>query len=164
MSISPNQYNAFISAVNGEDYIRDDLDKCLTNIRSGIGFDERCKSIFVPANVTELRQNKEYSLNLIRSRILADNAAYKTFCDTFYENVKLNEPENLIQSRNKAITIQYNRTVDEYRVPGPKGKEETGAYYTDIREDAIGTAKAMYGGNINVKIKRVKDYSKGMER
>lgn len=42
---------------------------------------------------------------------------------------------------------------DEYRVPGPKGTEAQ-AYYTDDREDAIGTAKLVYGTETVVKIRK----------
>jgi hypothetical protein len=41
----------------------------------------------------------------------------------------------------------------EYRVPGP-AKTEAQAYYTDDLDDALATAKLMYGGKILVKIKQ----------
>ena len=38
----------------------------------------------------------------------------------------------------------------EYRVPGPDGTEAQ-AYYTDDRDDAVGTAKAMHGAFRTIK-------------
>lgn len=53
---------------------------------------------------------------------------------------------------SKTITI-LQASWGEYRVPGPKGTEAQ-AYYTDDREDAVGTAKAIYGQDTKVKFKR----------
>lgn len=55
--------------------------------------------------------------------------------------------------RMRRVTIAFDG--DEYRVPGPDGREAT-AYYTNDKEDAIGTARHMYAPQIiRVKIKRV---------
>ena len=43
-------------------------------------------------------------------------------------------------------------------MPGPKGKEEAAAHYTDDKEDAVGTAKAMYGADILIKFKKVEQH------
>ena len=57
----------------------------------------------------------------------------------------------------KVVYIRYNPEYDEYRVPAPDGSEE-GAYYTDDKEDAVGTAKNfMYKGqDIMIKFTRAK--------
>lgn len=47
----------------------------------------------------------------------------------------------------KPNKITITKTDDEFRVPGP-GKTESSAYYTDDREDAIGTARAMWGKDV----------------
>lgn len=43
------------------------------------------------------------------------------------------------------VVIEKDRSTGEYRVPAPDGREE-GASYTDDKQDAIDTAKAMYKG------------------
>lgn len=52
---------------------------------------------------------------------------------------------------------------DEYRVPGPDGREAT-AYYTDDRQDAKGTAiNFMYKGqDIQVRFKTVEEHPEGL--
>lgn len=44
---------------------------------------------------------------------------------------------------------------DEYRVPGPK-RTEAQAYYTNDREDALNTARHIYGDAVILRIKRVR--------
>ena len=51
------------------------------------------------------------------------------------------------------VTIAYNPDYDEYRVPAPDGREE-GAYYTNWKDDAVDTAKVMYGGAPTIRFKR----------
>ena len=46
-----------------------------------------------------------------------------------------------------SITITYSLAWAEYRVPGPAGTEAQ-ACYTDDREDAVDTAKAIYGFDV----------------
>ena len=49
-------------------------------------------------------------------------------------------------------TVTIKRTIDnEYIVPAPDGRE-MGNYYTDDKEDASGTAHAMYKGQ-DIKIR-----------
>jgi hypothetical protein len=57
----------------------------------------------------------------------------------------------------KRITI--TRLVDwgEFRVPGPDGTEAQ-AYYTDDREDAIGTARAIYGPDVRITFRSKRDF------
>lgn len=46
------------------------------------------------------------------------------------------------------ITIKYSRSLKEYRVPGfskNRNKEEAEAYYTDDKDDALGTCQLMHG-------------------
>lgn len=43
---------------------------------------------------------------------------------------------------------------DEYRVPGPD-RTEAQARYTNDREDAIGTAKMVFGPDVKITFKRV---------
>lgn len=52
----------------------------------------------------------------------------------------------------RKINIRFDG--DEYRVPGPD-RTEAQAYYTDDREDAIDTCKAIHGRNVRVLFKRV---------
>lgn len=49
------------------------------------------------------------------------------------------------------ITIRFDG--EEYRVPGPNGTEEQ-AYYTNDKDDAIGTARLVFGPDVVTKIKR----------
>ena len=50
-------------------------------------------------------------------------------------------------------TVKINHDAwDEYRVPAPDGTE-AGAYYTDDKEDAVGTARHMYKSFGTVEIK-----------
>jgi len=52
------------------------------------------------------------------------------------------------------IVIKYSKTWEEYMVPGiADGKPsyiEDHIYYTDDKEDAIGTAKAIFGNNVDI--------------
>jgi len=59
-------------------------------------------------------------------------------------------------NEGKSITIQNNYD-GEYRVPGPKGNEAQ-AYYTDDKQDAIDTAKKVWGNDVNIKFKKVEDW------
>jgi len=58
-----------------------------------------------------------------------------------------------IMQQNQII-IQFDG--EQYKVMSPDGREEAAAY-TDDKEDAIGTARANYGNDINIKFKRVKN-------
>jgi len=59
------------------------------------------------------------------------------------------------------VTIKLDAN-GEYRVPSPDGTE-AGAYYTDDREDAIGTAKMLYKGagfeQVSTKVRYVPSHS-----
>lgn len=59
------------------------------------------------------------------------------------------------------IKIAFDRDNHEYRVPAPNGKER-GAYYTNDRDDAEGTARLMYAGcgPHSFKIVRVTEWPK----
>lgn len=50
---------------------------------------------------------------------------------------------------------------DEFRVPGPDGREAT-AYYTDSKEDAKLTAGRMYGAGVTIRFKRVEEHPEGL--
>ncbi len=63
------------------------------------------------------------------------------------------KPTLNVKSETKTVTIRLKD--GEYRVTGPDGTEAQ-AYYTDDREDAIGTAKAVFGTSISIKINRTK--------
>jgi hypothetical protein len=56
-------------------------------------------------------------------------------------------------AKTKTIIISNPGEYGEYRVPGPKGKEEAGAYYTNDRGDAIATAKLMYGEEVEIRFR-----------
>ena len=53
-----------------------------------------------------------------------------------------------------AITITIRYDGEEYRIPGPD-RTEAQACYTDDREDAIGTARAVYGENVKITFRNV---------
>jgi hypothetical protein len=56
----------------------------------------------------------------------------------------------------KRITIKYDG--EEYRVPGvstDKAQEERESYYTDDREDAIGTGHYLHGKDVTFTIRRI---------
>lgn len=48
-----------------------------------------------------------------------------------------------------AVIIKYDRDWNEYKVP----VGDDTYYHTDDREDAIDTAKGIYGSNVLIKIK-----------
>ena len=54
----------------------------------------------------------------------------------------------------KKITITFSTDLGEYRVPGPAGTEAQ-AYYTDDRDDAEDTARAVYGPAVVIAHRRV---------
>lgn len=57
------------------------------------------------------------------------------------------------------VTILRCTAYNEYRVPSTKGtKHEASAYYTDDREDALATAIAMHGENVEVKFRSVSEW------
>ena len=56
----------------------------------------------------------------------------------------------------KKITIKID-AYDEYRVPAPDG-EERGAYYTNDKDDARGTAALMYHRKIKIAFRRVAEF------
>jgi hypothetical protein len=45
------------------------------------------------------------------------------------------------------VNIKYSAEYGEYRVPGPNNTEEQ-AYYTDDKQDAVDTAKVIYGKDV----------------
>lgn len=61
---------------------------------------------------------------------------------------------------NIYITLDDN---SEYRVPAPDGRE-AGAYYTDDKEDAVGTARLLYKdlpGEYVFRTRRVAEHPEG---
>lgn len=61
---------------------------------------------------------------------------------------------------DRIVDVLIKRDVDgEYRVPGPDGREAC-AYYTDDKDDAIGTANAMYAPReIRIRWRGVRSHS-----
>lgn len=53
-----------------------------------------------------------------------------------------------------AVKIEFNG--EEFRVPGISKREEE-AYYTDSRDDAIGTARIIHGEKADIRIIRRKE-------
>ncbi len=53
-----------------------------------------------------------------------------------------------------SIVITYNLEYAEYRVPGPDATEAQ-ACYTDDKDDAIGTAKAVFGADVKIEFQDV---------
>ena len=49
------------------------------------------------------------------------------------------------------IIIRYDESYDEYRVPGPDGTDEQ-IYFTSDEEDAIDTAKVIFGKDVEIAI------------
>ena len=56
----------------------------------------------------------------------------------------------------KNITIIYRPEWDEYEVPD-KTKSLQSGYFTDDKEDATDTARTIYGNDIVIKFKTVRD-------
>ena len=50
------------------------------------------------------------------------------------------------------ITVRFDDS-GEHRVPGPE-KTEAQAYYTDDRDDAIWTARSIFGRDVEIKFRR----------
>lgn len=84
------------------------------------------------------------------------NCASTVLKDNYVPTVKVTR-EAIKDSPISSITIQKDRD-GEFRVPGPAGKEEAAAHYTDDKEDAVGTAKAMYGADVVCKFKTVEQH------
>lgn len=58
----------------------------------------------------------------------------------------------------KTITIIYRPEWDEYEVPDKtRAKSKDGGYFTDDKEDAMDTARTIYGNNVKIKFKTVKE-------
>lgn len=53
-----------------------------------------------------------------------------------------------------SIVITYSDEYNEYRVPGPDATEAQ-AYYTDDKEDAVDTAKAIFGAAVGIEFQDV---------
>ena len=60
----------------------------------------------------------------------------------------------------KSITIEKDGSTGEYRVPAQDGKE-AGATYTDDKQDAIDTAKSIYGDDVKIKFRSVAEFVGG---
>lgn len=56
----------------------------------------------------------------------------------------------------KEIVITYSLAWAEYRVPGPNGTEAQ-ACYTEDKEDAEDTARAIYGSDVVISFQDVED-------
>jgi hypothetical protein len=71
-----------------------------------------------------------------------------------FDDLLKEEYERLLNESVKTVWVTKDPSSGEYRVPSPDGSEK-GAYYTDDKEDAIGTAKNyMYKGkSINIRFK-----------
>ncbi len=53
-----------------------------------------------------------------------------------------------------SIVVTYCLEYAEYRVPGPDATEAQ-AYYTQDKDDAIDTAKAIFGANVKIEFQDV---------
>lgn len=53
--------------------------------------------------------------------------------------------------KNQRVNVSYSAEWGEYRVPAPSGNPAA-TYYTDDKEDAIGTAVLQFSGGIDVYI------------
>jgi hypothetical protein len=54
----------------------------------------------------------------------------------------------------QVVRIKYKKECNEYRVPtgsGLRHNAEATAYYTDDKNDAINTARAVYGQEVQIK-------------
>lgn len=86
----------------------------------------------------------------------AHDDGYGGLCEPIYNMLdELREAKKPAQSRK--ITIKYHRGYDEYRVPSPDGSE-AGAAYTNDKQDAIGTAKAMHGDHVAITFRKVEEW------
>ena len=63
---------------------------------------------------------------------------------------------------NNTVRVIIKRDENmEYRVPAPDGRE-AGAYYTDDKDDAIGTVNYMYKGvKVLIQFRNVSGYHNG---
>jgi len=61
------------------------------------------------------------------------------------------------------VCINYDPSTNEYRVPGSDRstveREEDTCYYTDDRDDAIGTARCMYPAVTSIRITNIESYA-----
>ncbi len=54
----------------------------------------------------------------------------------------------------KRITIKYDTGWEQYVVPGPDGTEAQ-TYFTDDKQDAEDTCRAIYGADVQITHRRV---------
>ena len=58
------------------------------------------------------------------------------------------------------VTIEKDSSTGEYRVPAKDGYEN-GAAYTDDKQDAIGICKKVYGNDVDIKFRTVREFVGG---
>ena len=98
---------------------------------------------------------------------LSDKSVTHTICAKCAEvhwGIKPKEVKSMENPKHlKKITILKDTSTGEYRVPGPAGTEAQ-AYYTDDRNDAIGTAQHMWKGHdISITFKHIPDFDRFLE-
>jgi hypothetical protein len=92
-----------------------------------------------------------YQISNIKNDIQLDKTQYRdvTNIKRLKENVML-----------KTITIEKDSSTGEYRVPSEDGYED-GAYYTDDKKDAEGVAFKVFGKDIIIKYRSVREFVGG---
>jgi hypothetical protein len=64
----------------------------------------------------------------------------------------------ILEGKGGSVTIE--KSQGEFRVPAEDGYED-GAYYTSDKEDAIGTAKKVFGNDVAIKFRSVSEFVGG---
>ena len=68
-------------------------------------------------------------------------------------SMRRGEPSNILENSTMDIKIVLDVVWGDYIVPGIDGTEAQ-AYYTDDKEDAYDTARAIFGQDVTIKLKR----------
>ena len=88
---------------------------------------------------------------------------YEGVYRTHKRSARISESQFGINPKQHVVTILKNSSTGEYRVPGPAGTEAQ-AYYTDDKQDAIGTAEHMWKGiagqDFTLKIRSISDFDR----
>lgn len=110
-----------------------------------------------PAQVEKMWSDTEASIKKSNPN-LKDEDLYKRVTGAVKSNLGVEDLDE--ESSSLKVVILKNSSTQEYRVPGPKGTEAQ-AYYTDDKDDAIGTAKDMYGTeDITITFRTVSSFDK----
>lgn len=121
---------------------------------------------WVEGNASTLEECDSFTFGqkYVKGSITLSESELKTFLSFAKSlNEKKSCKKKKVKEEEEPITVTITKDSNgEFRVPAPD-KREASAYYTDDKEDAIGTAENfMYKGqNITIKFRSVVDHPEG---